>query len=292
METIREFIEFEIFRFGEYSFTISKVIALVITILITVLLLLLIKKLLFRKTLYSKFEKGNLYSLFQIIKYIIWIISILLILETLGIKLNVLLAGSAALLVGIGLGLQNTFNNFVSGIILLFEGSIKVGDILEVDGDVVRIQRIGLRTSTAINRDDIVVILPNSILTSNKLINWSHQAKKTRFRIKVGVAYGSDIDVVLNILKDSALEHPKVSDKSAIIARFIDFGNSSLDFELLFYSNNIFRIENIKSEIRKIIIRKFIENNITIPFPQRDLHIKSDSTGYLDKNNSPQNKKT
>ena len=96
-----------------------------------------------------------------------------------GIKLNVLLAGSAALLVGIGLGLQNTFNNFIAGIILLFEGSLKVGDIIEVDGDVVKIQRIGLRTSTAISRDDISVILPNSILTSNKLINWSHQSKKT-----------------------------------------------------------------------------------------------------------------
>ena len=289
METIREFIEFEIFHLGEYSFTVSKAMAVTITILITILLIMIIKKLLFRRTLYSKFEKGNLYSLYQIIKYIIWIISILIVLETLGIKLNVLLAGSAALLVGIGLGLQNTFNNFVSGIILLFEGSIKVGDILEVDGDVVRIQRIGMRTSTAINRDDIIVILPNSLLTSNKLINWSHQTKKTRFRINVGVAYGSDVDVVINILKESALEHPKVTDKSSIVARFKDFGNSSLDFELLFFSNNIFRIENIKSEIRKIIIRKFIENNITIPFPQRDLHIKSDSTGFFNKNNTATN---
>lgn len=283
MERIKQFIEFEIFRIGEYSFTTSKVITVLLTILVTVFLVWVVKKLLFRRYSENRFEKGNLHALFQIIKYVIWIISILLILETLGIKLNVLLAGSAALLVGIGLGLQNTFNNFISGIILLFEGSIRVGDILEVDGDVVKIQRIGLRTSTAINRDDIAIILPNSLLTANKLINWSHQEKKTRFRIKVGVAYGSDVDLVLKILRESALDHPDISDKASIIARFIDFGESSLDFELLFFSDNIFRIENVKSEIRKIINRKFIENKVTIPFPQVDLHFRSDSTGYFDR---------
>jgi len=283
MERIKQFIEFEIFRIGEYSFTTSKVITVLLTILVTVFLVWVVKKLLFRRYSENRFEKGNLHALFQIIKYVIWIISILLILETLGIKLNVLLAGSAALLVGIGLGLQNTFNNFISGIILLFEGSIRVGDILEVDGDVVKIQRIGLRTSTAINRDDIAIILPNSLLTANKLINWSHQEKKTRFRIKVGVAYGSDVDLVLKILRESALDHPDISDKASIIARFIDFGESSLDFELLFFSDNIFRIENVKSEIRKIINRKFIENKVTIPFPQVDLHFRTDSTGYFNK---------
>jgi len=186
-------------------------------------------------------------------------------------------------LVGIGLGLQETFNNFISGVILLFEGSVKVGDILEIDGEVVRMQRIGLRTSSAKNRDDIIIILPNSLITTNKVINWSHQSAKTRFRIKVGVAYGSDVDLVMKILKESALEHPEISDKSAIITRFIDFGNSSLDFELLFFSSNIFRIENVKSEIRRVINRKFAENKITIPFPQVDLHFKSDNTGYFNK---------
>jgi small-conductance mechanosensitive channel len=211
-----------------------------------------------------------------------------LILETLGVKLNVVLAGSAALLVGVGLGLQSTFNNFVSGIILLFEGSIRVGDILELDGDVIRIERIGLRTSKAINRDEIVIIIPNSLITSNKVINWSHQQKRTRFKIKVGVAYGSDIDLVIKVLKESALEHKDITDKSTIIARFVDFGSSSLDFELLFFSDNVFRIENVKSDIRKIIIKKFTENNITIPFPQVDMHIVSDQTGFFHKTTNAQ----
>ncbi|NCC74449.1 MAG: mechanosensitive ion channel [Sphingobacteriia bacterium] len=283
MESLDKFSEFVIFRIGDFAFTAGKVITVALTLLITILVVWLIKLLMIRKRSPSKFDRGNIYALFQIIKYVIWIISILLILETLGLKLNALLAGSAALLVGIGLGLQNTFINFIAGIILLFEGSIKVGDILEVDGQVVRILKIGLRTSKAINRDDIVIILPNSLMTSNKVINWSHQEKKTRFRIKVGVAYGSDVNLVIKILKESALEHPEITHRESILARFIDFGNSSLDFELLFFSDNVFRIENVKSDIRRIINRKFIENNVTIPFPQVDLHFRSDDTGFFEK---------
>lgn len=283
MDKIIDLLEFEIFNVGKYSFTFGMVVKTVFIALITLFILWIIRKILFRRAIKHKINEGNLYSIYQIIKYVIWFISIVIILQTLGIKLNMLLAGSAALLVGVGLGLQNTFNDFISGLILLFEGTIKVGDILEVDGQVIKIQRIGLRTSTAINRDDIVLIIPNSSITSNKIVNWSHQTQKTRFKIKVGVAYGSDVDLVIKLLKESALEHTGIADKSSVNARFANFGNSSLDFELLFFSKNIFRIENIKSEIRRIINKKFIENNITIPFPQIDLHLKSDETGLLNK---------
>jgi len=131
-----------------------------------------------------------------------------------------------------------------------------------------------LRTSTGSNRDEITIIIPNSLITTNKVINWSHQSKKTRFKINVGVAYGSDVDLVSKILKESTLEHPDISDENLVDIRFLDFGNSSLDFQILFYSENIFRIEKEKSDIRKIINRKFTENNISIPFPQMDVHFK------------------
>lgn len=283
MDTINSIFEFEIFRIGKFSLSLGTLLTVLFAIIFTKVVLWIVKKIIFRNEKLRKLEEGNLHSLFQIIKYVIWIFAILIILDTVGLKLNVLLAGSAALLVGIGLGLQNTFNDFISGIILLFEGSIKVGDILEIDNDVVKIQRIGLRTSEAMNRDDIVIILPNSLITTNKVINWSHQSKKTRFRINVGVAYGSDVDLVSVILRKSALEHPEIKDGSSINVRFLNFGNSSLDFELLFFSKNIFRIENVKSEIRIIINRKFIENKITIPFPQIDLHLKSNNTEILTK---------
>ena len=282
MEKINNFLKFEILKIGDYNIQVYSLVLLALIVIFTKISIWLIKKALFRKNR-DDFEHGNTYAIFQIIKYVVWVISIGLMLESIGVKVTVLIAGSAALLVGVGLGLQQTFNDVISGIILLSERSIKINDILEIDGDVVRIQEIGLRTSKGLNRDEISIIIPNSLITTNKVINWSHQAKKTRFRINVGVAYGSDVDLVLRILEASALEHPGISDAHQIEARFIDFGNSSLDFQLLFYSENVFRIEKVKSDIRKIINRMFIENKITIPFPQMDIHLKSDYTNLTRK---------
>lgn len=278
MENIRAFLELEILQFNEYTLRVSDIIGVIGIFLIAYVVIWLIRKALFVRRKSKEIDLGNTYALFQIIKYIIWVIAIALILETIGVRITLLLAGSAALLVGIGLGLQQTFNDFVSGIILLSERSIRVGDILEIDGDVVKLQEIGLRTSKGLNRDEISLIIPNSIITTNKVINWSHQTKKTRFKIDVGVAYGSDVDLVMKVLKESAYEHEEVTDRDFIDIRFLNFGNSSLEFQVLFFSENIFRIERVKSDIRKIINRKFIENNITIPFPQVDLHIRSDET--------------
>jgi small-conductance mechanosensitive channel len=252
--------------------------------MVTKAILWLIKRALYRKRKFKKLDTGNAYALYQIISYIIWVIAFGLILESLGISLTVLIAGSAALLVGVGLGLQQTFNDVLSGIILLSERSIKVDDVLEIDGDVVQIQQIGLRTSRGLNTDDISIIIPNSLITTNKVINWSHQSKKTRFRIDVGVAYGSDVDLVMKILEESAYEYPDVFDRELTEARFVNFGNSSLDFQVLFFSKNIFRISKVKSDIRKIINRKFAEHNIVIPFPQMDLHFKSGNPEMVTKN--------
>lgn len=151
-------------------------------------------------------------------------------LGTIGVKVTLLLAGSATLLVGIGLGLQQTFNDIISGIILLSERSIEVGDVLEVDGDVVLIESIGVRTSKAINRDDISIIIPNSLITASKVINWSHQSKQTRFKIDIGVAYGIDVDLVIKTLEESTFEHSEIHDRNLIDARLSRFGSSSLDF--------------------------------------------------------------
>lgn len=281
MDLLKSFLNFEIISIDEYKIKVFSLFIIIFIFLITKLLLLLIRKIIYRKNNFNNFDSGNIYALFQIIKYIIWIVAISLMFKALKIDLTVILAGSAALLVGVGLGLQQTFNDIVSGIILLSEKSIKINDILEIDGDIVKIQVIGLRTSMGLNRDEISIIIPNSLITTNKVINWSHQSTQTRFKINVGVSYGSDVDLVMKILKESALEHPEVSDKTTVDGRFLDFGNSSLNFQVLFYSENIFRIERVKSEIRVIINRKFIENNITIPFPQMDVHFKSEKPVIL-----------
>lgn len=272
---IKNVLEFELLNVADYKIRLYTLVVIILIFIVTNLLLYLVKKTMLRSQQIRKLDKGNTLALFQILKYVIWVIAIGFMFEVVGIKLTVLIAGSAALLVGVGLGLQQTFNDVVSGIILLSERSIKVGDILEIDGDIVKIQEIGLRTSKGLNRDEISIIIPNSLITTNKVINWSHQSKKTRFRIKVGVAYGSDVNLVLKILEESALDHPDVYDKQSVEARFLDFGNSSLDFLILFYSEKVFTIEKVKSDIRKIINQKFIENKITIPFPQMDIHIKN-----------------
>tara|TARA_R110000868_G_scaffold41613_2_gene141954 strand:+ start:296 stop:1147 length:852 start_codon:yes stop_codon:yes gene_type:complete len=277
LETIKKILEFEIFSYDDYVIKVKGIVVVLFILLLTKIILWIIKKTLYRRFQLGMVDEGNTFALFQIVKYVVWVTAIAFLLESLGVKITLLLAGSAALLVGIGLGLQQTFNDIISGIILLSERSIKIGDVLEIDGDIIKIQTIGVRTSKGANRDEITIIIPNSLITTSKVINWSHQSKKTRFKIDVGVAYGSNVDLVIKILEESAIEHPDISNRELIDARLINFGNSSLDFQLYFFSKNIFRIEKVKSDIRKIINKKFIENNISIPFPQMDVYIKQNT---------------
>ncbi|MGB0805330.1 MAG: mechanosensitive ion channel family protein [Salibacteraceae bacterium] len=277
MEVFNNFLDFELIRIGDHTLQVYTVLNIALILIITKIILWGIKQALIKSKRFDTFDQGNFFALFQIFTYVVWVISFTIVLETIGVKVSVLLAGSAALMVGIGLGLQQTFNDIVSGIILLFEGSTKVGDILEIDNDIIKIETIGLRTSKGVNRDDIVIIIPNSQITTSKVINWSHQSKKTRFNVSVGVAYGSDVDLVTQLTKQSVLEVPELKSSDYIDTRFSGFGNSSLDFQVFFFSNENFRIEKIKSDIRFNINRNFIKNNITIPFPQMDLHFKSNT---------------
>ncbi len=270
-----EFLSTNFINLGSFHLNMYNIINIVFVILLTQLALVLIQKFLFNpKRNISRDKKANFYALFQFVRYISWTIAIVVIMDNLGIDSDIFKIGGGALLVGIGLGMQDLFINFISGIILMVEGSLKVGDILEIDQDVVKITEIGLRTSKGINRNNVSIILPNSQITNNKVINWSHQRDATRFLLDVGVAYGSDADLVKEILIESAEEHPAVDKKRKISAVLTHFGESSLDFQLVFYSYESFRIEMIKSDIRLTINRKFIENKIIIPFPQMDLHLK------------------
>lgn len=274
METLRNILEFELFKIGNYSLQFSKIVFVLLILLITRLFLFFIKKGLFRRSKAKKLDHGTTYAYYKIIQYFVWVLATGLLLETIGVKVTLLLAGSAALLVGIGLGLQQTFNDIISGVILLSERSIKIDDVLEIDGDVVKIQSIGLRTSKALNRDDISIIIPNSLITTSKVINWSHQSEKTRFRIDVGVAYGSDVDRVIELLEEAAFDHDDIPFRDMVEARLMAFGTSSLDFQLLFFSDESFRIGKLKSDIRRLIDKKFKKHGIVIAFPQLDVHLK------------------
>lgn len=273
MDKINEILNFQIFLYEKHALTVFEMVSVLVIFLVTKLVLFLIKKALQREARVHSIDKGSSFALFQIIKYFVWILSIVFMLETVGVQISVLLAGSAALLVGIGLGLQQTFNDILSGVILLFEKTVKVGDILDIDGEIVIIEEIGLRTSQAKTRMQIVILIPNSIITTNKVINWSNQTRRTIFKIEVGVAYGSDVALVIDVLKQCAREHPSVLKDGIVEARLSNFGNSSLDFSLLFSSVDIFDIEKIKSDIRISIEKKFQQHAITIPFPQMDVHL-------------------
>jgi small-conductance mechanosensitive channel len=213
-------------------------------------------------------------NVFKLIKYILWIIAIGIAMQSIGLNLTFVLAGSAALLVGVGIGMQKIFNDMISGLFLLFEHKLQIDDVVEVDGIIGRVQDIGIRTSRILTRDNIEMIIPNSKFINDPVINWSLNDAKTRFFVKIGVAYGSDVYLVEKILKNIAINHPLIHNEPEPFVFFRDFGDSSLDFEIGFWTSDNLANEFIKSDLRFEINRKLAENNITIPFPQRDIHIK------------------
>jgi len=210
-----------------------------------------------------------------LLKYVIYTFATLGTIQALGISFSLMWAGSAALLVGVGLGLQQTFNDLFSGLVLLGEGTVEVDDILEVDGIIGRVVSIGLRTSKMVTRDRIDLIIPNSKLVTEKVVNWSHFQSSTRFEIKVGVAYGSDVEKVKELLLKAVEDQQGVMVNPAPQVQLQEFGDSSLNFGLFFFSKDFWRIEFIKSNLRFRIIQLFKEHHIEIPFPQRDLWIKN-----------------
>ncbi|NET33593.1 MAG: mechanosensitive ion channel [Cyanothece sp. SIO1E1] len=217
---------------------------------------------------------GTRYAINQLLRYVFYVFAILLALEFMDIKLSIVLGGAAALLVGVGLGLQQTFNDLVCGIILLFERSVEVGDILQMDDMVGRVKKIGVRTSLIETLNNITVIVPNSQLVADKVINWSHFQNRVRYKVEIGVAYGSDTQLVKDLLLQVADQHAKVMRRPAPFVRFADFGDSALNFELFFWSREMTGIDDVKSDMRFEIDRLFRENKIEIPFPQRDVWIR------------------
>lgn len=267
------------FRLYEINYDGDQIIFRLSNIVFVVLIFLIARFLVWFVTqlfLYSIYKQKNVdvgaqYALNQLLKYVIYVITIFVALENLVVKMNIIWGGMAALLVGVGLGLQQTFNDFMSGIVLLFERTVKVGDVLELQDMVGTVKKIGLRASILETRANLNVVVPNSKLVNDNVINWTHFDDKNRFEIAVGVAYGSDTTVVKRLLLQSLENNPYIVKYPAPMVRFVDFGESSLNFVLYFFSRNFIVIEDVKSDIRFEIDRLFRENNIEIPFPQRDI---------------------
>ena len=220
-------------------------------------------------------DRGVRFALNQLLGYVVFAIGIIIALQHLGINMSLMWAGAAALLVGVGIGLQQTFADFFAGITMLFERSVKIGDVLELENFRGIVKRIGLRTSVLITPEEKRLVIPNSKLTNNKVNNWSQSSRGLRFSVQVGIAYGSDTDLVKKILLNVANKTSGILKTPKPFVRFDDFGDSALVFTLLFFSKSYMHVENIQSDLRFEIDQRFKENNITIPFPQRDVWMKT-----------------
>ncbi len=268
-------LDFILYHFRDFNFYVTNIfVAILIILLAQIFAWFLTQFVLNSYFKQNKVNVGSQYAINQLMKYIIYVIAIFMAIESLGIQMTVIWGGAAALLVGVGLALQQTFNDLISGIILLFERSVEVGDVVDVAGLVGTVKRIGIRASIVESRDNITVVVPNSKLVAEKVVNWTHYDDKVRFSIKIGVAYGSDTKLVKKLLQQVVKENIYALNYPAPFVRFVDFGASSLDFEVFFWSRNFIVIEDIKSDMRFEIDQLFKDNNIAIPFPQRDIWIR------------------
>ena len=275
MEQLTTVLNYSLLTLGDYALTVKGVLIAIGVIVATRLLVVVVKRFIlqpfFRR---NSVDLGRSYAITQIIAYVLYTTGLISALGVLGIQFSVLWGAAAALLVGIGLGLQQTFNDFFSGLLLLVEGPVEVGNVVEVDGFIGRVVEIGLRTSRVRTRDDIMIIVPNSHLVNGNIINWSTIRSPLRFYIDVGVAYGSDTKLVRRTLEEAADDHEDVLERPVPRVMFSDFGESSLDFRLYFYSQEPWKIEFTKSDLRFAVDALFRERGITIPFPQRDLWLR------------------
>lgn len=251
--------------------SVKEIIFLIVAFILTNLLLKLIRKLV-NKRLEDE-DKGKFKTVFSFLKYFIYIIVIIIALESLGVQVSVLLAGSAALLVGLGLGLQTLFQDIISGIFILLDKTLHINDIIEIDGKVGKVFEIKLRTTRAMTIDNKVMVIPNHKYLTESLFNWTQNGVSTIESIDIGVAYGSDVEKVKELLLEVAKQHPKVLKSKKLDVLFMDFGESALIFKLIFTINNSFLHLKIKSDLRYAIDKKFREHSIQIPFPQRDVHL-------------------
>lgn len=274
MKYFEQILGFKLIELGSFSLSVYNIV-LIGVIFIVVKAIIKGIEVLINKRLSDKggASEGQGRSIVQIIKYITYLLASFITIKSLGLDITIIGAFFATLGLGLGFALQELFRDIISGIVILFERNVKVGDILEVDNLVGNVKEIRLRTSVLRTRDGIYMVIPNSRIINEKVINWTANNRTTRFCISIGVAYGSDVKKVEKLLLESISENEKVSKRPNPLVFFKDFGDSALIFELWFWTSETWIIEPIKSEIRFKINQLFKENNIQIPFPQRDVHV-------------------
>ena len=263
----------------DYSFTFSEKISIsvkglifiIFALILSTFLLKLVRKVSTRNM--PKNDQLKFVGVFSYLKWFVYLVIFLVGMHTSGVNVTAVFAASAALLIGVGLALQTLFQDIISGIFILVDQSVHVGDIIELEGKVGRVLDIRLRTTRAVTVDNKVLVIPNHLYLTNILFNWTENGTETREFVDVGVAYGSDVELVKSILLDIAKAQSTVLKSPAPMVLFTDFADSSLNFRVAFTLIDSFDVRFTQSNIRFEIDKAFKQNKIVIPFPQRDVHV-------------------
>ncbi|MFY9243629.1 MAG: mechanosensitive ion channel domain-containing protein [Polaribacter sp.] len=271
LEEVKSVLDYSLTFSKEISITIKGVIFIILALLVTSFFLKIIRRFVTRNM--PENDKAKFVGVFSYIRWFVFLVIFLIAMHTSGVNVTAVFAASAALLIGVGLALQTLFQDIISGIFILVDQSVHVGDIIEIDGKVGRVVDIRLRTTRAVTIDNKVMVIPNHFYLTNTLFNWTENGTQTREFVNVGVAYGSDVKLVEKILLEVAKSQKLILDTPAPKVLFTDFADSSLNFRLAFTINDSFDVRFIQSDIRFAIDQAFRENNIRIPFPQRDVHL-------------------
>ncbi|PTX59528.1 mechanosensitive ion channel-like protein [Kordia periserrulae] len=271
MEEINNILNKSIHLGKTIEISIKHILVLCVVLILANILLRLFQRFVTRKL--NSENKLKFKSIFSYATWFSYVVIVLVTLSAVGVNVTGIFAASAALLIGIGLALQTLFQDIISGIFILIDQTVHVGDIIEIEDKVGRVEEIKLRTTRAVTIDNKVLIIPNHLYLTNSLYNWTQNGVTTRESITVGVAYGSDVALVKKLLLQAAENHKEVIKEPEPTVLFTNFGDSSLDFKLVFTLNNSFTAFNVRSDLRFEVDRLFREHNITIPFPQRDVHI-------------------
>lgn len=284
LEYFSRILNYNLFPLGEARIT---PLSLIYVIGFTVLLFWASKKLrdLVTSRLLSKthLDIGAQQAIGTVSRYAILFLGFIVILQTVGINLTTLNVLAGAVGIGVGFGLQNVASNFISGLIILFERPVKIGDRIEVGDSDGKVVSVGARSTVVKTNDNVTIIIPNSKLITEDVINLSYDNRNPRIRLRVpvGVSYNSDVNLVKQLLLEVAAENEDVLEDPKASVRLLEFGDNSLNFELWVWSKaKLHRKTVLLSDLNFAIWDKFKASNIEIPFPQRDLNIRGGQLGF------------
>ena len=283
MEFLRELsaylepiLNYPLVQLSNTTLTLSLIITLLLLFAAVVIIQYVIRRHLLRRVLaQTRMDMALQYAISKIVGYLVAVLGFYVSLQMVGIDLSSLAIIAGAVGVGLGFGLQNIINNFVSGLIILAERPVAIGDRIEVGGVAGRVDKISLRSTTVVTNDNIAIIVPNADLISTAVTNWSYGDPKVRFPIPVGVHYKSDVKKVSTALLEAASECPDVLNEPAPKVQFSSFGDSSLDFHVIVWSDTLcHQPKALVSQVNFKIWEKFKKYDIEIPYPQRDVYLK------------------